>query len=60
MHTHGSNEFRPARKSWYSIPDVLNKGLELILQPDTGTTTGMGGQGVEETGITEEDVLGDL
>ena len=46
MQTNGSNEHRPARKMSYSIPDVLNKGLELILQPGTDITTEVGGAGV--------------
>ena len=60
MRSNGSNEYRPARKTSYSIPDVLNKGLELLLHPDAEVTTGVGGKESEDGEVQEEDVLGDL
>jgi hypothetical protein len=58
MHAHGTNTFQPGRKTAYAIPDVLKKGVSLLLEGDmTAADDGEDGDGGE---LDEEDILGDL
>ena len=63
MEQHDTNTYQPGRKTFYSIPDVLNKGLMLLLQGDVSGQEGGANEAVNEAGediVEEEDVVCEL
>jgi hypothetical protein len=42
MQKHEANIHKPGRKTWYTIPDVMGKGMHIMMTPKPGPLIGEG------------------
>jgi hypothetical protein len=57
--THGPNEFRPGRKTAYSIPDMIDRGQAQLEKAADGLSTIDEEEGLKGA-IEEEDIISEL